>query len=164
MGKTDPQEAPELDLMLHPHRSLSPTGFWILMSVLAGLSFAGGIVFWSIGAWPVVGFVGLDVALVYWAFRASYAGGRAYEQLRLWPDSLLVRRMNPAGIEETYAFQPYWLRVEIEALRGRQTRLMLISHGRSLAIGTFLAPEERAALAQKLREALARLKQAPAAM
>ncbi|MBI3709757.1 MAG: DUF2244 domain-containing protein [Proteobacteria bacterium] len=164
MAKTDPRETPELDLMLHPHRSLSPTGFWILMSVLAGLSFAGGIVFWSIGAWPVIGFVGVDVMLVYIAFRASYAGGRAYEQLRLSPEALLVRRVSAGGIEETYTFQPYWLRVEIEAQRGRQTRLMLISHGRSLAIGTFLAPEERAALARTLRAALARLKQAPAAM
>ena len=55
--------------MLTPHRSLSPTGFLIFMAVLGGISFVTGMVFLLAGAWPVFGFLGLDVLLVYWAFR-----------------------------------------------------------------------------------------------
>jgi uncharacterized membrane protein len=37
--------------------------------------------FYKIGAWPVVGFLGLDVLIVYLAFRASYAQAQAFEDL-----------------------------------------------------------------------------------
>ena len=64
---------------LSPHRSLSFTGFTILMLVLAGISLAIGITFLMMGAWPVFGFFGLDVALVWLAFRANYREARAYD-------------------------------------------------------------------------------------
>ena len=57
---------------LTPHRSLSRAGFVLVMAVLGAISFAAGMVFLLIGAWPVFGFFGLDVLLVYCAFRANY--------------------------------------------------------------------------------------------
>ena len=57
--------------VLTPHRSLSATGFLILMMLVGGVSFAAGIVFLMMGAWPVFGFFGLDVLLLYLAFRAQ---------------------------------------------------------------------------------------------
>ncbi|MBI3453345.1 MAG: DUF2244 domain-containing protein [Rhodospirillales bacterium] len=152
---------PVLDLVLRPHRSLSPAGFWIVMGILAVWSFAGGIVFWSIGAWPVIGFAGLDFALVYWAFRASYASARLYERLRLSEDELVVERVHPSGDGETFVFQPYWLRVEIDARPEHPSRLILASHGRTLTVGAFLPPSERTALAATLRDALGRLRRTP---
>src|SRR5437588_1476045 len=57
--------------LLTPHRSLSSAGFFVVMGLIAGISFVGGVVFLIAGAWPVIGFLGLDVALEYWAFRRS---------------------------------------------------------------------------------------------
>lgn len=75
---------PLLDLELRPHRSLSPAGFGLLMAVLGGASLASGLMFVMIGAWPVFGFLGLDVLGVYIAFRISYARRRATaDRLRL---------------------------------------------------------------------------------
>ena len=154
--------APVLELTLQPHRSLSPTGFWIIMGLLAALSFIGGIVFWSIGAWPVIGFVGVDVALVYFAFKASYAGARAYEHVALGPERVEIRRVNAAGRESRDALPANWLKVEIERPTGRQTRLRLSTHGRSLVIGSFLSPEEREEVAALLQSALVRVRQGSA--
>jgi uncharacterized membrane protein len=67
---------PFFERVLLPHRSLSPRGFHLLMAVLALISLAIGIGFVSVGAWPVVGFFGLEVALVYLAFRLSYRSAR----------------------------------------------------------------------------------------
>ena len=97
MPVPDRDSTPFLDLILRPHRSLSPAGFWALMALLAAFSFAGGIVFWLAGAWPVIGFIGIDLLLVYIAFKASYAGGRAYERVRLSADRLTVERVDPWG-------------------------------------------------------------------
>lgn len=145
-----------LDLVLRPHRSLSPLGFWIIMTVIAAFSFFGGIVFWLAGAWPVIGFLGIDVVLVYIAFKASYATGRAYERVRLSPASLTVERVHASGRREAFALQPHWLRVELDE---DQPGLCLTSHGRSLTIATFLPPDERVEVADVISAALRKLRE-----
>lgn len=144
------------DVVVRPHRSLSPTGFWIIMGILATWSFGGGIVFLSIGAWPVLGFVGIDVALVWWAFKASYGDRRAHERLHLADGTLTVQRVDKRGVEERFTFPSYWLRVRLEESADGRGALVLSSHGKHLVIGAFLGPEERAALAEGLSAALAR--------
>jgi uncharacterized membrane protein len=154
--------APDFDIVLRPHRSLSPVGFAVIMSVLAIWSFIGGLVFWLAGAWPVIGFFGIDVALVYWAFRASYGQGRAAERLRFADGTLTVWRMDKRGAEERYAFPSYWLRVTLEEDQNGPGQLILSSHGRHLQVGSFLAPDERAELARELSAALLQARTAPA--
>ena len=106
------------DAVLHPHRSLGPYGFLILMIALSLVSFVTGIAFLIAGAWPVFGFFGLDVLLVYVAFRASYRSGMMYETLRLTRDDFTVRRIFPSGAVKSWSFQPYWLRVELDNPEG----------------------------------------------
>ena len=67
---------PVFRALLTPHRSLSPKGFALLMAVLFCVSLASGLFFLSLGAWPVVGFFGLDVLLLYGAFRLNYRAAR----------------------------------------------------------------------------------------
>jgi uncharacterized membrane protein len=148
------------DVILRPHRSLSPTGFWIVMGIIATWSLAGSIVFVIVGAWPVLGFLGIDVALVWWAFKASYSD-RSQERLRLADGTLIVQRVDKRGTEEQFTFPSYWLRVRLEDTADGRSALILSSHGKHLVIGTFLAPEERAALAEDLGAALARTQAPP---
>lgn len=152
----EPQEPMLLDLVLYPHRSLSPRGFTILMTAIAAVSFCAGLTFFLMGAWPIVGFFGLDVALIYWAFKASYRSGRAREVIRLTPRELTVERVAASGRRRRWTFQPYWLRVALEERPGRASRLTLCSHGREFAIGDFLTPAERDEVAAALRFALAK--------
>lgn len=155
---TKPESETVLDLVLRPHRSLSPTGFWVLMGLLAGFSFVAGLAFWAVGAWPVMGFLGLDVLIVYVAFRASYASARTYERLHLSPQALTVERVHPSGRHERFALPPQWLRVEVESEAGQPARLCLRSHGRVHRIGAFLPPDECTEVAGALREGLERLR------
>ena len=164
---TVPSEGPggteDFDAVLHPHRSLSPLGFWLVMGAVAGVSFTAGVMFLTAGAWPVFGFYGLDVALIYWAFRASYRSGRLYERVHLTPDRLIVERVSPSGRLRRWAFQPYWLKVEMDDPPAHDSHLTLRSHGRTLVIGAFLTPEERLEVASALRAALARTRVAGSA-
>ena len=144
------------DAVLHPHRSLSPLGFLILMMVLSAVSFTTGIAFLLMGAWPVFGFFGLDVLLVYFAFRANYKSGLVYETLRLTRNELAVQRVLPTGESKTWSFQPYWLRVEMDDPPRYDSELRLASHGNSLVIGAFLPMDEKVEVAQALKAALAR--------
>ena len=151
-----PAETVYFDAVLHPHRSLGPRGFKLLMAAFGALSFINGIVFVTVGAWPVFGFFGLDVLLLYVAFKASYRSGRLVETVRLTDHALEVREIDPRGRERSWSFQPYWLRVEMDDPPEHDSQLTLRSHGRGLIIGAFLSPEERASLADALRDALDR--------
>ena len=94
-----PANAPDalFDAVLTPHRSLGPKGFLIVMVGVSAISFAAGIAFLLKGAWPVFGFFGLDVLLVYLAFRANYRSARLYETVRLTEDAVEVRRVSPSA-------------------------------------------------------------------
>ena len=144
------------DAVLHPHRSLGPRGFLILMGAMGVLSCIAGFAFLSAGAWPVFGFFGLDILIVYIAFRASSRSARWVETVRLTEEALEVREVDPKGRERSWTFQPYWLRVEMDDPPEHDSQLTLRSHGRGLIIGAFLAPEQRADLADALRDALDR--------
>ena len=161
-----PTNAPEddrvlFDAILTPHRSLSPRGFLILMSALCVISFLAGVFFFLLGAWPVVGFLGLDVALVYIAFRINYRRGCMYETLRLTHDTLTVRRVDHSGSESRWRFQPAWLQILLDGPPASGRPLTLRSHGKSLAIGGFLTAEERRGLADALAAALAEARSVP---
>ena len=142
--------------VLWPHRSLPPRGFRLLMLGLGMLSVIVGIIFVAAGAWPVCGFFGLDVALLYLAFRLSYRSARQRETLRLADGQFTVERVDIYGARRLWRFQPFWLRVVLEERRDESNRLLLASHGKSIVIGDFLAPPVRRDLAATLREVLSR--------
>jgi uncharacterized membrane protein len=140
--------------VLLPHRSLAPRHFHVLMLVFGLFSVAVGTGFVLAGAWPVIGFFGLDVVLVYVAFRLSYRAARRRETLRLGEDAFTVEQIDIYGGRRLWRFQPYWLRVVLEERPGRSNRLLVASHGRTLVIADFLAPPARRELAATIREAL----------
>jgi uncharacterized membrane protein len=148
-----------LDAVLQPYRSLPPAGFAALMAVLGGVSFVVGTIFFLIGAWPVVGFFGLDVALIYIAFRLNYRSARQTEHVRLVEDALTVERVGVRGERRRWRFQPYWLRVVFEEKDEDTNRLYIASHGSSLVLGAFLGAGERRHFADRLTAAMARWRQ-----
>lgn len=154
-----PSEIPrvrEMRFVLHPHRSLSPNGFLALMLVLGTVSFITGVAFLMMGAWPVFGFFGLDVALVYAAFRLNFRSGRLLETVDIDPANVQLTRIHPGGRRELFTFNSAWARVRLSTDRpdGR-TSLRLASHGREVLFGSFLTDEERRDLADALNDALA---------
>jgi uncharacterized membrane protein len=148
------QEAPLFAATLKPHRSLGRTGFLVVMGVLCAVSFAAGIAFTTLGAWPVLGFFGLDVLLVYLAFHLSYRAGRMIERIEVDRERLTLVRVHPSGARENFEFQTYWVRV-LDGLdaQGRDD-LRLASHGRSVSFAAFLSPQERQSFAKTLSAAI----------
>ena len=146
------------DAVLRPNTSLGRRGFVILMSAIGVTSFGVGLAFTLMGAWPIMGFFGLDVAFLYLLFRWNYRWARMHEIVQLSERALTVERVVPSGASTRWRFQPSWLRVECRTLSAHRTELVLSSHGRSLTIGAFLTPGERQELARALNDALVRLR------
>jgi len=148
--------------VLTPNRSLSRFGFILLMTVVSAMSLVTGMVFLLAGAWPVFGFCGLDVLLLYWAFRVNYRQGKAYEQVTVTPSELKVRQVSHRGRMREWTLNTLWVRLErvVHAEFGIE-RLFLISHGRRLAIAACLGPQEKASFALALSAALGEAKRGP---
>jgi uncharacterized membrane protein len=155
-----PLETVYFDAELRPHRSLGPVGFTIVMAVATAFGFTVGITFMLAGAWPVFGFCGLEIALLYAAFRLNYRSGQRFERIRLTDNGLQVRRYGPKGETERWEIEPNWLRVEIDRTSRRIGQLTLSSHGRSVVVGGFLPPAERVEIAAALRNAIERYRSA----
>jgi uncharacterized membrane protein len=156
------QEPTLFSAVLTPHRSLSRKGFRNLMLVIGGLSFGTGMYFLSKGAWPVFGFCGLEVLLVYWAFRINYRRARAYEQVTVTPSELTVRKVTHRGRIKEWTLNPLWVRLDrvVHSEFGIE-RLFLVSHGRRLTIAGMLGPDEKASFASALSAALGEAKRGP---
>lgn len=139
-----------------PHRSLPPRGLTWIMALLIGFSFCSGIGFVLAGAWPVTGFFGLDIALLYLAFRLSYRSARQSESLRLTSTAFDIERLSARGERRQWRFEPAWLRVTVEEEDNGRGRLLLASHGQAVAVGAFLNAEQRQDLAAAIKAALQR--------
>jgi uncharacterized membrane protein len=154
----DPADGdPQFSAVLTPNRSLGPRGFLVFMAAISTVSFATGLMFYLMGAWPVMGFMGLDVLLVYIAFRVNFRALRVYETVDLTEDALTVTRVAPSGRAQSWHFNPYWVRLNLDERVGRTSELSIASHGERLVFASFLTDPERedfaGALNQALREA-----------
>jgi uncharacterized membrane protein len=149
------------DVALRPHRSLDRTGFMCVMSVAVAFGFIIGVGFMLVGAWPVFGFCGVEILLLYIVFRLNYRSGQWSERLVLSDDGLQVRRFDPKGEVGCWDFEPGWLQVHVEERRPNGGALTLSSHGQSLAIGGFLTPDERSEVADALRAAIEKYRNPP---
>jgi uncharacterized membrane protein len=147
---------------LTPHRSLGRVGFLILMLLFGAVSFITGMLFLVLGAWPVFGFFGLDVLLLYWAFRLNYRHANAYEQVTVSTSVLRVRKVSHLGRAREWVLNPLWVRLDkVEIEEFGIDRLFLVSRGKKLAIATFLGPDEKASFAKELGRALGEAKRGP---
>src|ERR1700723_805040 len=157
-----PPEPELFSALLTPHRSLNRTGFVVLMAFLSAVSFAAGLAFLLMGAWPVFGFFGLDVLVIYWAFRVNFRRARATEEISVTAAGLRVRRVNHRGRVVEFVLNPLWVQLDqkIHAEFGIE-RLYLVSRGRRLAIASFLGPDEKASFAKALTAALQAARRGP---
>lgn len=140
---------------LAPYRSLSQRGFVVVMAVVGLVSFVSGVAFLAMGAWPVFGFFGLDVLLIYFAFKANYKSAGAREHILITATVVEVRHVPVRGPQREVRLNPFWTRLWRHDDEDHGTLdVALISRGRATPVGRFLGPNEKAVLAEDLTKAL----------
>ena len=151
-----PASGAEFDAVLFPNRSLPNAGFIAVMAIVIAANMAFGAYFYAIGAWPVIGFCGLDVFLVWLAFKLSYRQGRLHERVRIAAGDLRVSRVLPSGHESRWRIEPFWARIVIDNPDCHESSVRIVTNGRSLVLGSFLSPDERMAFGKALDAAVKR--------
>ena len=154
-SRPDNAEPTLFSAIITPHRSLSATGFTVVMALVGLISFVGGLFFFIVGAWPIVGFLGLDVLLIYWAFKINYRAAAAYEQVIVTPSELRVRQVSHHGKVSEWTLNPVWTNLARETHEDfGLLHLFLVSRGRKLPVAGFLSPPERESFAAALCSAI----------
>jgi uncharacterized membrane protein len=149
------QAKPLFAATLTPHRSLSPQGKRLVIGLVAALALVPGVLFYFAGAWPVVGFMGIDVIAIWAALTISMRGGRAHEVVTLWPGTLELRKVDARGDEEVLGFVPTNVRFVIDRdYNERVTGLWLRERDRQVALGAFLSPDEKLSFSKAFGTAL----------
>lgn len=158
----DPALRPLFEAVLVPHRSLSPAGFGLFIGLVAAVSFVAGAMFWRMGAWPVAGFLGLDVALIALAFRLNYRDGRATEEVSVSPTEIVFRRSGPNGAALEWRLATFHARLAVSRdPEAGVTAIRLSGQGRAETVGGFLDPESRTSFAAAFEAALAAARKGP---
>lgn len=157
-----PQEPTLFSALLRPHRALGRTGFLVLMGFVSVVSFGAGVAFLLMGAWPVLGFFGLDMLAIYVAFKIYDRRAKATEEITVTPSEIRVRRVSPSGDIVEWAFNPLWVQLDqvCHAEFGIE-QLFLVSRGRRVSIARFLGAEEKASFIKALMEALQAARRGP---
>lgn len=152
----DGEDRPFFTAVLTPYRSLGPKGFLILMGFFGLVCFVSGILFWRIGAWPVFGFFGLDIAIFWFAFRMNYRSARTFEEVAVSRSEIAIRKVGPGRRFLEYRFNPVWVRLKVDRLDDEGVvRIALTSRGETVDLGNFLNPEDRTSFAGAIANALA---------
>lgn len=152
----DPAQRPFLHVRLTSHRSLGPRGRLWLLVFFALVSTGVSIPFFLMGAWPVAGFFGLDVAALWWAMRVCVRSARAYEEVVVTPLELALAQIDDSGARRDWRFNPFWSR--LDQRRDEEFGLMhlFVAHrGQRVEIARVLGPGEKAEFAETLGAALA---------
>ncbi|GBD43358.1 hypothetical protein HRbin40_00831 [bacterium HR40] len=146
------------EAVLYPNPALSDRAFWLFMALTGAVTVAMASLFVSLGAWPVGGFFGLDLLLLWLAFRAARRNARWQEWVRVDAGAVTVRRVAPDGRTAEWQFEPSWVQIHFDEPPQPHSLVVLSSHGRRIALGSFLTPEERREFAQALSDALRRFR------
>ena len=144
-----------LDAVLEPPRSLSRVGFNRVMLALGAISFVVGLVFLMTGAYPVIGFMGAEILVLWLVFQASFRAQTARTYVCVTADAITVRKVDGRGRERSARLASHFTRVELDPTANGASALRLASSNKAYALGEFLTPKEREAFARRLNLAIA---------
>jgi uncharacterized membrane protein len=144
-----------MDASIRPNKALSERGLTVVMLALMSISFVAGVSFLLIGAWPVVGFFGLDIILVWWALRHTARRlDKQHETVTILSEMIHVSRTDARGAVRHWTVSPAFARVSVEEKEDFPPEVSLICGGQGLSLGAALAPSERRDLARAMEQAI----------
>lgn len=143
-----------IKLRLEPSKSLRPEGANLILVILGGFGLVISGSFMVFGAWPVFGFMALDVLLIYIAFQAQYRRSNRGQEITISNDKIEIKYFKGGVCVKTILLNKYWAKLEQFNCFNRRSKLMFSSHGKFSEIGEFLSLKEKQKLVADLKPLL----------
>ena len=145
-------------ITLWPYRSLGSRGYLYLMVAFISLIFILSLLFYFLGAWPVIGFLGFEIGLVWLVFRLNYNSGKNFEQIYITKGKTFIEQVNWRGAKRRFTIVSPWISAHCIRDEGNTNKLILRYHAEKLEIGSFLPPHEKVSLANTLNDCFKRMR------
>ena len=136
-----------------PNRSLGTAGRRIFLGAISATTLGIGALAAAIGAWPVMPFAGLEVALVFFAFHLVRLHDADFERLEIGEHEVRIESRDAQSLTRFVAHRP-WARIIVRD-RGARCTLGLAYAGRTVQLGRLMSDEGRRKLAEELRGRIA---------
>ena len=143
-----------LDAVLEPPRSLTTRGLNRVMLILGAFSAVFSLGFLLVGAWPVVGFLGAEILVLWLDFQRSFRAQTARTYVRVTADEVDVRKVDGWGRERRASMASHFARVEFDRTATGPNALRLATSRTAYPLGEFLTPRERETFARRLMQAI----------
>ena len=143
-----------IKLRLEPSKSLRPGGANLILVILGGFGLVISGSFMVFGAWPVFGFMALDVLLIYIGFQAQYRRSNRGQEITISNDKIEIKYFKGGVCVKTILLNKYWAKLEQFNCFNRRSKLMFSSHGKFSEIGEFLSLKEKQKLVADLKPLL----------
>jgi len=139
----------EFSVVSRRNASLARRERWTAFGLAAAASLVVAAAFVVGGAWPVLPYSALEIALLAAAFAWVERRSGEWERITVAGDRVIVERA-ARGRHERREFNRWWLRVELEGPRARDPQLRLRYAGEAMDFGKALPPERRVEVARAL--------------
>ena len=140
-----------IKLRLEHSKSLRPEGANLVLVIFGGFGLVISGSFMVFGAWPVFGFMALDVLLIYIAFQAQYRRSDRGQEITISNDKIEIKYFIKGVCVKTILLNKYWAKLEQFNCFNRQSKLMFSSHGKFSEIGEFLSLKDKQKLVADLQ-------------
>lgn len=151
---TEPPAIVYFDATLTPNTALSPRAFLIIMGLVGAMSFLGGMLFLSMGAFPVIGWFGLDALAIWYAFRKNFRDLEEETTVHITADSIRLTHSRPGQEAKKVELPTTFARLSMAHPARRPSELRLAHGQTAYVIGRFLTPRERNSLYEAMENAI----------
>jgi uncharacterized membrane protein len=137
------------------NNSLTSSGRLLVFGFILAVSLGIALVFsLAFGAWPILPFAGIEMGVLYLAFRYVDRHAADYERITIRGDDVAVEVREGKEVRR-FSFNRCWAQVVCEG-----PRVALRSHGREIEVGRHLCEEQRVEIARDIRRELRRVQKA----
>ena len=150
-----------LTIRLAPHCSLSTRSALCFYASACATSFGVAGLMALRGWWPVLPFAGLEMLLLGAVLWHSQRRRHRVEVITVTNERIEID--SQAAQKQSVVFPRHWAQVKLRRAASplHPSRLLIVSHGRSFEVGSFLTEEDRRELAGRLRRAVGHLNESP---
>ena len=138
-------------VIFKPNSALSAISKKRVIILLTVIPSAIGMAFCFLGAWPILPFVGLEIAALAYAFFYINKHEADYESISIEGDNLVIERCLGENVSQ-HVINPYWVKVVQHELPNGELHLYLQSHGKKIEVGRYLTRKQRELLAKQLKQ------------
>jgi uncharacterized membrane protein len=151
-----------LTIRLAPNCSLTTRAAWYFFASTCATSFGVAGLMALRGWWPVLPFAGLEMLLLGAVLWHSLRRRYCLEVITITDERIEIDSQKPQGLSRA-VFPRHWAQVKLQRAASplHPSRLLIVSHGRSFEVGSFLTEEDRRGLAARLRRAVGAVNESP---